>query len=57
MNHIPLTEVKSSQLHAIGHDPVGNKLAIQFKGKDGKPGSIYHYDNFTAADFAKFKTA
>lgn len=44
------TPVKSSQLASIGHDPATNKLHVEFKNKDGKPGSVYEYDNFTAAD-------
>ncbi len=53
---ITLTAVKSSQLHAIGHDPATNTLAIQFKCKNG-PGSVYHYANFTAEHFAEFQAA
>jgi len=53
---IILDSVNSSQLHAIGHDPATNTLAIQFKSKAG-PGSIYHYSNFTAEKFAEFKAA
>ncbi len=55
-NDIPLNEVTSSQLHAIGFDSATNRLAIQFKSKAG-PGSIYHYANFTAEQFAKFRAA
>ena len=55
MNTIPMTEVESSQIHAIGHD--GNStLAIQFKSRGG-PGSIYHYANFSAEQFAEFRDA
>jgi len=54
---IALDSVESSQIHAIGHHPESNTLAIQFKSKDGGPGSVYHYDNVTAADFAAFKGA
>lgn len=54
---IPLQPVASSQLHAIGHDPASDTLAIQFKAKDGSPGSLYHYRNFSAADFAEFQAA
>ena len=56
MNIIALQPVDSSQIHAIGHDPVTNTLAIQFKSKDG-PGSVYHYQNFTADQFDDFKSA
>lgn len=53
---IDLQPVESSQIAAIGHNPETNTLAIQFKKKDG-PGSVYHYANFTADDFAAFKGA
>lgn len=43
---IAMTTVESSQIHAIGHDPQTNTLAIQFKSKSGA-GSVYHYQNFT----------
>jgi len=55
-NTIPLTEVESSQIHAIGHCPETNVLAIQFKSKAGA-GSIYHYSNFTPEQFAEFQGA
>ena len=53
---IDLQPVESSQIAAIGHCAETNTLAIQFKKKDG-PGSVYHYANFTADDFAAFKGA
>jgi D-arabinose 5-phosphate isomerase GutQ len=53
---IDLSPVESSQIHSIGHDPETNTLAICFKSKAGA-GSTYHYANFTAEDFAKFKAA
>lgn len=53
---IPLTEVESSQIHAIGHCPETNTLRIQFKSKKG-PGSVYDYANFSAEQFQAFKTA
>lgn len=53
---IEMTPVKSSQIAAIGHDPETNTLAIQFPAKAGS-GSIYHYSNFTAEDFAAFSAA
>ncbi|KGD52022.1 KTSC domain protein [Burkholderia pseudomallei] len=56
--HIPLQEVESSQIHAIGHDPATNTLAIRFKSRvTGAPRSLYHYANFTAEDFAAFRDA
>lgn len=51
MKHITLTPVESSQLHSIGHDRDSNTLAIRFRGKQGQPGALYHYGNFTAEDF------
>lgn len=53
---IEMTPVKSSQIAAIGHDPETNTLAIQFPAKTGT-GSVYHYSNFTAEDFAAFSAA
>lgn len=55
-NDIALDAVESSQIHAVGFDKATNRLAIQFKSKAG-PGSIYHYRNFTADDFAAFRAA
>ncbi|GAB6634026.1 hypothetical protein bcgnr5406_61450 [Bacillus cereus] len=46
----------SSQIAKIGHDPATNTLAIQFASRAGT-GSVYHYSNFTADDFAAFVTA
>lgn len=57
---IEITPVESSQLFGIGHCPITNVLAIQFKAKaDAEPntGTIYHYDNFTSEQFAEFKSA
>ncbi len=57
---IQLFDVDSSQIHSIGHDPATNTLAIRFTkgyGANRGPGSLYHYDNFTAADFEAFKGA
>lgn len=56
-NKIELSDVESSQIAAIGHDPETNTLAIRFKpyrSSPDKPGALYHYDNFTAEDFAAF---
>jgi hypothetical protein len=54
--NIPLQPVESSQIHAIGHDPETNTLAVHFKSRTGL-GSVYHYSNFNAAAFAEFKAA
>ncbi len=55
-NSIALTPVKSSKLHAIGHDAASQTLAIQFFAK-GAPGNVYHYANFTAQEFTAFSGA
>lgn len=47
---------ESRQIHSTGFDPATGKLAIQFHGKNG-PGSVYHYDNFTAEKYADFLKA
>lgn len=49
---IAMNEVKSSQISHIGHCPKTNTLAVTFKG-----GSVYHYQDFNTADYAKFKGA
>ena len=54
---VKLIEVQSSQIHAIGHDPETNTLAIRFKNWKGEVTSLYHYANFTADDFAAFLAA
>jgi len=55
---ITMESVVSSQIASIGHTPESNTLAIQFPDrKDGSPGSLYHYQNFTADQFAEFKSA
>jgi hypothetical protein len=56
-NLIALKPVESSQIHSIGHDAASNTLAIRFKNSKGEPSSVYHYDNFTAEDFAAFQGA
>lgn len=60
MPRIKMEDVVSSQIHSIGHDPETNTLAIRFTkgyGANRGPGSLYHYSNFTAADFEAFKGA
>ena len=52
---INLQSVESSQIAAIGHHPKTNTLAVQFAARrDGTPGSVYHYENFTADNYAQF---
>jgi len=57
MRCITLTDVESSQIAAIGHDPETNTLAIQFKNWKGERTSLYHYANVAANDFEAFKGA
>ena len=47
---IALSPVKSSQIAAIGHDPITNTMAIQFASKTGA-GSVYHYEGFDVKAF------
>lgn len=49
--------VDSSKIAAIGHDPGTATLAVRFKNWKGQPTSLYHYRNFTTADFEAFKNA
>ena len=53
---IPLTEVESSQIHALGHDAETNTLAVQFKSKGG-PGNVYHYSNVPVEKFEAMLSA
>jgi len=55
---IDMQDVESSQIHSIGHDAETNTLAIRFTSRRGGmvgPGSLYHYANFDAAEFAAFR--
>ena len=54
-----MQDVESSQIHSIGHDAETNTLAIRFPtfGRTRPPGSLYHYANVTADDFAALKSA
>lgn len=53
-----MTPVESSQISAIGHDPVRSALRIQFKDfKTKKPVSTYEYANFSTEQFAAFMAA
>lgn len=61
-NMIQMIPCDSSQIHSYGYDPATQTLALQFKrsieskhgGKARVAGSVYHYANFTAADYADF---
>jgi hypothetical protein len=43
-----LTPCESSQISATGYDAVSKKMRIQFKDRNGNPGSVYDYDNVEA---------
>lgn len=57
MDAITMSPVESSQIEAIGHDAESQTLAIRFRNYKGGRGSLYHYANFTAEDFAEFQGA
>ncbi len=54
---ISMEPVQSSRIHSIGHDADSNTLAIRFLDGEGGPGSLYHYRNFTAEQYAEFSAA
>lgn len=54
---IPLTQVESHQIEAIGHDAATNTLAVQFKSRPPRVGSIYHYDRVPRSVFESFLAA
>jgi hypothetical protein len=53
---IELNPVVSSQICAIGHDEKSS-LLIQFKDREGNPGSIYRYENFSFKHYLTFREA
>lgn len=50
-------QVNSSQIEAIGHDPVLNKMAVEFKSKNNGTSSVYVYDSVPKAIFDRIMTA
>lgn len=55
---VHLAPVESSQIEAIGHDPVTKTLVIEFKRRPGDAqGSIYRYANVSGALFADLRDA
>jgi len=54
---IAMDAVESSQIHSIGYDAAIETLAIRFKNKAGEPTSLYHYSNFTPANFEALRGA
>ncbi|AJY39481.1 KTSC domain-containing protein [Burkholderia humptydooensis] len=57
MKTIDTQPIESSQIHSIGYDAESETLAIRFKGRAGEPTSLYHYSNFTQANFDALKAA
>lgn len=57
MSIVQLQDVESSQIAAIGHDPINSVLAIRFKDWGGNPSSLYHYQNVSVAEFEAFRDA
>ncbi|MFA8336357.1 KTSC domain-containing protein [Burkholderia cenocepacia] len=58
MKTIDTQPVESSQIHSIGYDTETETLAVRFKDrKSGAPTSLYHYSNFTPANFEALRTA
>lgn len=57
MSTIELKPVTSSQIHSIGYDADTQTLAVRFKSRDGAPTSLYHYAEFTQANFDAFQAA
>jgi hypothetical protein len=52
-----MTPVTSSNIHAIGHDPVTNTLKVQFKDKSGAPTATWEYDGVPAEKHAALMAA
>ena len=51
---IPLTDVESNLIKAVGYDKDSATLAVTFKRYDGTPGPIYHYANVSPVLHAEF---
>lgn len=54
MPTIPLTQVKSNQVAAIGYDPLTKTLAVTFTRGTG---TVYHYPNVEPKTHADFMAA
>lgn len=56
--NIALEPCESSQIHSYGFDSATETLAVRFKDRaTGAPTSLYHYSNFTEANFKALKEA
>jgi hypothetical protein len=47
------TDVKSSQIHSVGYDPIEQVLEIQFQSRSGV-GSVYRYEGVPPSKFHEF---
>ena len=54
---IKLCPCDSSRIAAHGYDPDTNTLALQFKGRGGTPGPVYHYDKVEPELYEDLKRA
>lgn len=55
MKRLPVT---SSQIAALGHDPINLKMQVEFKSfKPDKPTSVYEFSNVSQEDFAALMNA
>lgn len=52
MHRIP---VKSSQIKAIGYDPISKKLDVEFHPRGETPGGVYQYDDVPIKVHQAFK--
>lgn len=49
-----MAEVKSSNIHSVGHDPLTRTLRVTFKDKAGKPAGTYDYPDIGTDKHAEF---
>lgn len=52
-----LTSITSSNLIALGYDPVNKKLRVQFKGSGDKNGKVFEYADVTPEKYAEMRAA
>lgn len=52
-----LMPVKSSNLHAVGYDPVSQVLRVQFKGSGDQVGKVFEYAGVPPKKFAEMQAA
>jgi hypothetical protein len=55
---IPLVNVESSQIQAVGYHPESQTLAVRFHPRgDQKTGATYHYPNVPAETYVALRDA